>query len=121
MSEFYERLQILVYPHGYRVTQTSRISQFNIRGHGRGSRGCGRGNGGIGYGFVHGHGYGGQGGRGVRRYGHNPNEFSSSYIKFVEEARVYSADQCRLLSSQHKNNIQEMKNCEVWRDFDLLP
>ena len=39
----------------------------------------------------------------------------------MAEARVYSADQFRLLSSQQNNNIQEMKVREGWRGFDVPP
>ena len=68
MSESYGRFQILANPHGYRVTQKSRILQFNTGGCGRVGSGSGRGHGGIGYGRGHGcgrvRGFGGRGGCG---------------------------------------------------------
>ena len=121
MSEYYGILQSVVRPPVSRVTQQYRISHFNTRGRVRGGRGCSRGHGGISYGHGHCHGRDGQGGCGGRIYGQNPYEFSSRYGTLVAEARVYSADQFRLLSSQQNNNIQEMKVREGWRGFDVPP
>ena len=121
MSASYRRLRSLVHPPGSRVTQNSKISQFNTGGRGRGGCGSGRGYGGIGCGRGYVCGHGGLGGRGGRIYGHNPYTFSRRYIAFVAEARVYPAYQWRLLSLQPKNNIKEMKICEEWRGFVVPP
>ena len=106
MSASYWRLQSLVNPTGYRVTQHYDISQLSKGGCGRGGHRRGRGYRGRGYVCGCGHGRGVQGGSGGRSYGHNPYEVSIRYGTFMAEARVHPADKWIILYLQQKNNIQ---------------